>query len=199
MKYKVILFDGDGVTLKSGMLFSEKLDLHYGIKHEVLQPFFTGVFLECTIGKADLKEELSKVLGDWGWRGGVDELLHFWFTEGTQMNEEVVEFIKSLSRADARFYLATDQEKYRLAAVQKIFEPFHLFKRTFCGAELGIRKKDPRFFELVYSELLATQPDLQKNEVLLVDDGQKNIDAAKTFGFDAHFYSNLEDLKHFLN
>ncbi len=198
MKYKAILFDGDGVTLRSSMLFSEQLNQTFGISMAVVQPFFTGAFLDCSIGKAELKQELAKVVGDWGWKGTVDELLDFWFTKGTEVNQEALTYIQSLPREGVRLFLASDQETYRAERVWKLLGRDGLFERLFYSAEMGVRKTSPAFFESVYQELLIKSPDLQKSEVLLIDDGEKNVVAAKAFGFDAHFYTTLEELKTFL-
>ncbi len=113
MKYSTILFDADGVLIKSKRRFSDQLEEIYGIPVERLQPFFTGVFRDCSIGKADLKEELVNVIDDWGWQGSVDELLAFWFSKGTQIDEEVADFVRELRASGVKTYMATDQEKYR--------------------------------------------------------------------------------------
>lgn len=69
--YKAIFFDADGVCIKSKYLFTEQLERDFGIKIEKMLPFFTGVFRQCSVGRADLKEELTKVVEDWGWTGTV--------------------------------------------------------------------------------------------------------------------------------
>lgn len=45
---KAIFWDAEGVVLRSSRLFSEQLEIDYGIKTEILQPFFTGIFRQCT-------------------------------------------------------------------------------------------------------------------------------------------------------
>ncbi len=52
---KTILFDADGVLINGGQ-FSSHLEKDYGITREITAPFFTGPFIECLIGNADLKE-----------------------------------------------------------------------------------------------------------------------------------------------
>ncbi len=37
MQYKAIFWDADGVVLKSSLLFSEQLEIDYGMKTEILQ------------------------------------------------------------------------------------------------------------------------------------------------------------------
>ena len=101
MKYKAIFFDADGVLVKNRHLFSEQLEKDFGIKKEIMTPFFTGVYSQCSLGKADLKKELTKVVDDWGWKGTVDELLAYWFSVGTEIEKDVVGFIKELKEQGA--------------------------------------------------------------------------------------------------
>ena len=194
MKYKVILFDADGVLIKSAKQFSDRLQEIHGIPVERLQPFFTGVFRQCSIGKADLKEELAKVIGDWGWKGTVDELLAFWFSAGTEVDQDVAEFIRSLRQSGVKTYMTTDQEKYRGEHLRRTIGGGVLFDEVFFSAEMGCVKKDPGFFQKV-TQAIAVDP----KDVLFIDDSEKNVEVAKQFGFDAFMYTDLDGLKKFLS
>jgi len=72
---RVILFDVDGV-LAIGEPFSKHLAQTYGITSDLTRSFFEGRFLECLVGKADLKEELAGLLPAWGWSGSIEAGLH---------------------------------------------------------------------------------------------------------------------------
>lgn len=193
MIYKAIFFDADGVALRSARLFSEQLELDHGIKNETLQPFFTGIFRECGVGNADLKEELAKVIKTWGWRGTVEELVDYWFTSGTQPEADLLAYVVELRRAGMRCYLTTDQEKYRGEHLRSLLGGGHPFDEVYFSAELGVRKKDPKFFEFVYSKIkIAT---MLKSDVLVVDDDEKNLEVVKALGFDAHLFTSLDELK----
>lgn len=194
MKYKVILFDADGVLIKSQFQFSDRLEEIYGIPVERLQPFFTGVFRECSLGKADLKEELGKVIGEWGWQGTVDELLAFWFSTGTEIDGEVAEFVRELRREGVRTYITTDQEKYRGEHLRATLGHGVLFDEVFFSAEIGCSKKDPRFFQYVDDKIKTDHQN-----VLFVDDSEKNVETSKQFGYDGYFYTDLDGLKAFLS
>ena len=199
MKYKVILFDADGVTLKSAHLFSEQIQIDYGIKTETLQPFFNGIFKQCTIGKADLKEELVKVIGEWGWKGTVEELMEYWFTKGTHVDEDVDAYVRSLRDQGVRCFMTTDQEKYRGEYLNVLLGNGKVFEQVFYSAEIGHVKKEPEYFEHVYQVLSEIMGSIDKNEILFIDDGEKNVEAAKIFGLDGYFYRNLDELKMFLS
>ncbi len=198
MKYKVILWDADGVVLKFSRLFSEQLEIDYGIKNTTLQPFFTGVFRDCTVGRADLKDELRKVIVEWGWKGTVEELMDYWFTKGTQIDEEVIAYVQSIRALDVRCFMTTDQEKYRGVYLRNLLGDGKFFEAVFYSAEIGCVKKDSAYFEYVFEDLNKTEQVL-KRQVLFIDDGEKNVETAKAFGFDGHFYRNLQELKSFLS
>ncbi len=192
MKYKAILWDADGVVIKSPYLFSEQLALDYGISMDKMLPFFTGVFRECSLGKADLREELAKVIGDWGWQGTVDELIDYWFTKGTVFDPEVSDFIKLLKAQGVRCFMTTDNEKYRGQYLRSQLSD--LFEQVFLSGEIGLAKKDRGFFEYVWERIGVDD----KAEVLFVDDSARNVEVAKEFGIAGYFFSDLNDLKKYL-
>lgn len=97
----------------------------------VLRLWYTGVFRECAIGKTYLKEELGKVIDEWGWKGSVDELLRYWLSKGTEIEEEVLKYIKAVKAQGVRCYLATDQEKYRGEYLQRTFGNGNPFEQVF--------------------------------------------------------------------
>ena len=198
MRYDVILCDADGVIVKAGeFMFSQQLSREYGIPIEKMLPFFKGSFALCSLGQADLKEELAKVIGGWGWTGTVDELVEYWLTKGTQFDAEVIEYIGELKRAGARCYITTDNERYRGEFLKEKLGDGKPFEEVFYSAKMGVKKHDLGFFQAVH-ETIGGDQEVPKTRVLFIDDDQKNVDTAKAFGFDAHFYTNLPDLKNLI-
>ena len=194
MNYQTVLCDADGVVIKSQYLFSEQLEAQFGIPRETMLPFFHGAFRQCSLGKADLKVELSKVIDDWGWTGTVDALVHFWLTSGTQFDEHMIDYLRSLRDAGIKTYMTTDQERYRGEHLRNTLGRGKVFDEIFFSAEVGYPKKDPAFFEHVHVAI----GQVPREEVLFVDDSQDNIDAAKQFGFATHLFRNLDGLKRVL-
>lgn len=203
MIYKAIFWDADGVVLRSSRLFSEQLEIDYGIKTEILQPFFTGVFRQCSIGKADLKEELSKVIGEWGWKGTVEELMDYWFTKGTELDQVVLEYVQIIRDTGVRCFMTTDQERYRGERLQNLLGSHKPFERVFYSGQIGAIKKDPIYYEHVYEVINRASRGMSmlisKENILVIDDSEKNIETAKALGFATHLYTNLENLKRFLS
>lgn len=198
MKYPVILFDADGVMIKSSRLFSEQLELDYGIPVARMQPFFTGVFKLCSIGQADLKQELAKVIGKWGWKGTVEELMDFWFSKGTVIDQDVLSYVRELAAVGVRCFMATDQEKYRGEHLRQTIGNGNPFKEIFFSAEVGCLKKEEQFFEHIFAALQA-ETATSKEQVLFVDDSEKNVAVAQQFGFNGFLYTDLAGFKIFLD
>lgn len=200
MTYKAIFFDADGVLIKSKHLFTEQLERDYGIKIELMLPFFTGIFRQCSVGKADLKEELAKVVGDWGWKGTVDELLEYWFTKGTEIDPKVFEYVRTLRDRGIRCFMTTDQEKYRGEHLRKTFGSGKIFEEVFFSAGVGYPKKTEPFWEEVFGRVNEASRNtssevIPRGQTLFVDDDEANVEAVSGFGIDTLLYRELDDLK----
>ena len=192
--YKAIFFDADGVMIRSKFLFTEQLEKDFGIQIEKMLPFFTGVFRQCSVGKADLKEELAKVIGDWGWSGTVEELMEHWFTKGTQIDSDVVEYVKSLRDQGVRCFMATDQEKYRGEHLERELGGGKLFEKVFYSAGVGCSKKEQAFWDYAFGQIHELPDD-----VLFIDDDAEKVEAVSKFGLDTYLYTDLPSLKAWMN
>ena len=187
---KAILFDADGVLI-SGRKFSEFLASRHNINVSKLTSFFTGPFRDCTLGKADLKEIIRPYLREWGWRGTVDEFLRSWFEIEHDLDKKLVEYIKALKKNGIKCFLATNQEKYRIAYMLKEMGFSRLFDKVFASVHMGFRKPDLEFFGKVMDDL----PNFKKDEILFWDDTLENIEAAREFGIKAEIYKDFEDFE----
>ncbi|MEK7093272.1 MAG: hypothetical protein AAB927_02200 [Patescibacteria group bacterium] len=108
---KAVIFDCDGM-INQEERFSKRLAKYVPL--EVSLPFFKGPFQECLVGRADLKEELKKVVTLWKWKGSVDELVAFWFADEANIpQKEFFPIIDDLRERGIAVYLATNNEKYR--------------------------------------------------------------------------------------
>lgn len=193
MKYKVIFFDADGVILKGGYTFTDKLSEVHGLKMENMLPFFQGAFLACSEGKADVKEELAKVLDQWGWQGTVDELMDFWLSEGTVFDDDNIAIARKLSESGVHCFVTSGQEKYRGEFIKERVGNGNPFEDVFYSAEVGCSKKDPKFYETCFNRIKHITQN--KKDVLVIDDSPHIIELAKELGFDTFFCEKNEDLK----
>lgn len=195
MNYTAVLFDADGMTLLPKR-FSEQLEQDYGILWAVMKPFFQGAFGECKLGKADVKEELAKVVEAWGWKGSVEELVAYWLPIGSAPNPEVVAIAKELRAQGTACFLATNQERYRATYLREVVGLQELFDDLLVSCELGFVKSDVRYFEAAHERMrLVTGSALAKETVLFVDHEQANLDAARAYGFATYLYHDEASFK----
>lgn len=198
MKYRAVLFDADGMVLLPKR-FSDQIQQDYGISWEKMKPFFMGPFLLCKIGKADLKEELAKVLIDWGWSGTVDALLEYWFRIGSAPDPEIVAIAQELRSRRVKCFLATNQEKYRANYLQNVVRLNDVFDGMLVSAEIGYTKKEVAFFEKSYTSINANEElMISKKEILFVDHEEENMAAARAFGFETYSYHDSEHFREFV-
>ena len=191
---KVILFDADGVMV-NGERFSIALNRDYGISIETTPPFFNGPFQDCLVGNIDLRDAVSPYLSSWGWDKGVDAFLEYWFSIEHTINEELVAYIQELRNQKILCFLATNNEKYRFQYMLDKMGFANCFDKTYASADLGSKKPAHDFFLKIYKEL----NNIQKDEILFIDDDEANIESATAFGINAILYTSVEDVKKFLN
>lgn len=188
---KAILFDADGVVIKKrDRFFSERFSEKQGIAPADMLPFFKGEMREAFVNKVDIKDALAPYLQKWKWTGTVDEFLAYWFAEESPRDEEVIAYVDSLRARGVRCYIATDREKYwGQYLVETVCLKDH-FDGFFFSYTVGHEKDVPEYFQEVQKQL-ALPPE----EIMYFDDDQKNVDVAKSVGINAHFYTNLEEMK----
>ena len=192
--YKAILFDADGVVLKPrDKYFTDRLrESGVDLSKESEGQFFKNEYKKIVVGKADLKEEVSKYLAAWGWAGSVDELLNFWFSHEDKFDEEVLDFVDELRTRDIKCYLASDHSRYRADDLMRKAEVKDRFDGHFFSGYVGFTKEEPEFFEYVLNEL-----KLNKDEVLFVDDDPENVEVAQKFGIESVVFEGVKQIKKF--
>ncbi len=112
-KYKIVLFDVDGVLIIPPKLFSEQYCEKYGVDCELQEQFYsTKEFKDSSVGKFDLKDAMRIHNDKWQWQGEADELMQMWFEGENYPNEPLLDIVKQLRASGTKVYLATQQENY---------------------------------------------------------------------------------------
>lgn len=188
---KIIIFDADGVLIPAKRKFSVTLAEKRGISLETTLPFFTGPFQECLVGNSDLKKVILPYLNEWGWDKGVDVLLDYWFSLESKPEKKLIKYIKELRKKGIKCLLATNNEKHRFRYMMDKMGLAKVFDKTYSSANLGHKKPDQKFFQKIYKEL----KNIQKNEILFIDDSVENIEGAKKFGIHIELYTSIKNFK----
>ena len=192
---RVLLLDVDGVLVRGD--FSDVLRERHGITPEQTRAFFTGPFQQCSLGKGDLLECLAPHLPEWGWDSSLEDLIDLWFGAATVVEEDVLAAVRRYRAAGIECWLATVQEQRRMDHLLTARGLAQEFDGWFYSAEIGAFKTEPAYWAHVGARL-----GLPPDALLLVDDDQRNVDAARASGLRAELYRELPDLhaavsKHF--
>lgn len=188
--FKAVVFDADGMMIKNSVWFSKRLAKQYGVKEELILPFFQNEFQQCLVGQADLKEELAKYIPIWGWPGTIDELLEFWFSGEAEVDESIVGVIQDLKQKGINCYLATNNEKYRTEYMAEKLGFSKLFAKIFSSAYIGLKKPQLEFYQYIIDDL-----KLSKDEVLFWDDEADKLEEVKKHQFIIEKYTDFESFK----
>jgi putative hydrolase of the HAD superfamily len=191
---KILLLDADGVAVAPRKYyFSERYSKEFGVSRDLIMQFFNNEFKDCLLGKRELKDvfEEQNLLEKWGWKGSLDELLHYWWAGENTRFEEVLTLVQELRARGTKCYLTTDQEKNRANYMLEGMGFAQDFDGAFFSYLFGVRKTSPVYWQKVLAELGNPHP----SDVEFWDDDQENVDAAKNAGLDAHFFTNVEDFK----
>lgn len=191
-KKHCVIFDGDGVVMDDAM-FSEEYQRRSGISKEEMLPFYTGVFQDCLIGKADLKEAIKPWLEKWNFSGTSEDFLHDWFEyENLPMNE-TLNFISELKSHGVLCCLATNQEKYRTAYVMNEMNFKNYFDIVYSSAEIGYKKPQAEYYQFVIKDL--AQRGISLENIIYIDDSPANVSAAESFGIKSFVFTSVENMK----
>lgn len=182
MKNKIYLFDVDGVIVNSEY-FTIKYSEKYGTELSKFDYFFNNEFLECLVGRKDLKEEIKPWLKNWNWSKSVDEFLENWFELENKINTELINQIERLKKEGHKLFLATNQEKYRVEYLNNNMGLKKYFEKTYFSGLIGHTKPSKDFYNYIIQDL-----DTNPENIYFFDDNKENVLSARKLGIYAIQY-----------
>lgn len=108
------------------------------------------------------------------------------FSEHFKFNEELLNFLKPLKEKYHLSIYTTDIVQNDPAA-KDVIDP--IFENVFVANDLKISKKDPNGYLIIAKKLNVEPP-----QILFIDDGVTNVDAARGAGLKTIHYSSNEQL-----
>ena len=97
-------------------------------------------------------------------------------------NEDMKSLIENVRNKGIKCYMVTNQPSSS-----------PLFDGIFCSAELGVKKPSQEFYKKVFA--VISKENIEKEDVLYVDDSETNVLAGIEFGFSPLHYSSFEEFK----
>jgi putative hydrolase of the HAD superfamily len=183
---KAVILDADGVVIfpwRAAQLFERE----YGITREMASEFFGGVFRDCLVGQADLKEVLPPYLAQWRWQASVDDFIRVWFEAENAPDKRVIDVVHTLRESGLACYLASNQERYRAEYIRTRMGFAKVFDRLFFSCELACKKPDHAYYERIMETL-----GLKGLDILFWDDSPSAVKGARACSWNAEVYAEFE-------
>lgn len=149
------------------------------------------IYDDTLIGKKKMSDVFEEICKEKKAKYNVQELCNFYkeeYKKNKSINREIIEFIKKLKKK-YKIVCFTDTNDLHFEAHQEqgILD---LFDEKFASHLIGMRKKDSEVFERVLKEL-GVFPE----EVLFIDNNQKNISSASSLGIKTILFKNAKELE----
>lgn len=113
------------------------------------------------------------------------------------VNKNLFDLTETYRAKGEKVYLASNVE---IAQVNIFMNDYGFGKYAdgiFCSEELGVAKPNNGFYHQVTQRI-----DTTPGQIIFFDDSLANIDSAQTYGWHAHLYTDVQDVKnkidHFL-
>ena len=187
LKHKVIAWDFDGVlnaNVRDGVfLWMTTFEADTGLSIRSLANYlFMGRFQKAMVGEADLHE----LVGDWAEAEGVPhragEVLDYWFDKDHLPDAETLALVRRAREAGAVNVIATNNECYRADWIEANGFGEHMHS-VFAAGRMCLAKPDLAYFQHIEDAL-----GYRGRDVILIDDMEENVTAAREHGWDAfHF------------
>ena len=186
MPVKAVILDADGVVIFPWRA-AQLLEREYGITREMTGEFFGGVFEDCLVSKANLKEVLPPYLAQWGWRAPVDDFVRVWFEAENAPDERVIDVVHTLRKSGLACHLASNQEKHHAEYIRTQMGFAKVFDRLFFSSELGCKKPERAYYMRIMETL-----GLEGSDILFWDDSPSAVEGARACGWNAEVYAEFK-------
>ena len=178
VKIQAVLFDADGVLQQPVEDGRERLAALCGVdagREEFVRDFLSAE-MPCLRGDADMSDTIADVLKKWASPFSVEQAIET-HTKIVEANPESIEVVRALRKSGVPAYLATNQHEYRARYMSEDFGYADIFDGEFYSCRLGAMKPDPNYFHAILKSL-----PYQPEQLLFIDDRDRNVAAAKSVG-----------------
>lgn len=192
MALRALMVDVDGVLIRHepGLRWDSSLLVDLGIDPDVLATeFFNNHFADVVLGRADLAERLDLVLAGVAPHVPAARLMEYWFSHDAPLDTTLLRDLRRVRQQGMELYLATVQEHHRARYLWETVNLKAEFDGMHYAADLGYAKPDARFYKVI-ERRVRLAPD----EILLIDDRQENVDAARESGWAGHLWTPTSTL-----
>lgn len=191
---QVIAWDFDGVlnrNIENGVFaWSRQFEQDLGLSlHSFSSYLFSGRFQKAMVGEACLVEMVTEWAEANAAAGRAPEILDYWFRQDAIPDHRTLSFFEPLKARGLRHVMATNNEIHRTAYIETTMGFGDRMERIFAAGRMKLAKPDTDYFAHIETEL-----DIAPAGLLLVDDMEENVAAARRRGWQAfHFTEGAHD------
>lgn len=182
------MVDVDGVIvrhLKPGHRWDADLETDLGVRPADLQrAFFEPHFKSIVRGLEPIEPRLTQALQEIAPYVTAQGLMAYWFAKDAALDHRLLEALAGYRARGLKLHLATVQEHRRADYLWTTLRLKDRFDGLQHSAAVGHAKPEPAYYAAVEART-GFAPD----ELLLIDDSQRNVDAAIAAGWQGRFWT----------
>jgi len=148
--------------------------------HALHEALFAPHWESIVLGRAGLMDHVGSALQRIAPHVSPSTFVSYWFERDSRLVGSLVPELSWARSRGLRVYLATNQEHLRAAYLMETVGLAEHADGMFYSARLGAKKPDRAFFANVQAAV-----GLRGEEILLIDDSRRNVDAALEAGWRA--------------
>ena len=170
--------------------WSQNFKNDFGQSPRILKDLFCEPFLTMLRTNDDLRPYVNTFLQKHNLKITAEEFLEYWLSRDSQINPDVLDWIRKHHNPENHFHIASNQPNVRMNYIWEHRPELHeFFENIFISANIGTSKPDPVFFIKIQQKL-----KVPFSEICLIDDEPKNIQSAKTLGMQTVLFNSTNDL-----
>lgn len=180
---RCLMLDVDGVLVtgrpEDGGSWASDIERDLGIAPARLHAvFFAPHWSDIVTGRKDLLTVLAACLPELSPSLSAQAFVDYWFEKDSRVDPAVLAACASLREQGLRIFLATNQEHLRAAYLMERLGLRQHVDGMIYSAAVAARKPEPAFFAAA-----ATRSGAAPEDILLVDDTEANVAAARAAGW----------------
>ena len=184
---KLILFDLNGVFITiEDELFVEEFSKQYHLDKKKFQDVYDQFTIQAEYGKISSEEAWKKILGYFKIKENPKKM----FQKAMRFKKEIPDMFALLKRIKTKTAFITNYYPWAWEFINKKFSLEKRFDLGIVSFQIQSRKPEPKGFQIILKHFKVTP-----NEILFIDDGIKNVDAAQKLGMEAIHFQNKEQLE----
>ena len=179
----IYLFDIDGVLIHYNNYSLEMVKKGQNIDVEkIMEQYYQSTEnIECDKGKKDIYEEIQPYLKKFGWDSDPKKYFALiWNYEKKFVDRDLMVKIKKLKKRN-KLFITSNQNIYRKNFLIKELSLDENFDDCFFSCDIGYVKKENEYWKYITEYI--KKKELDKEEIVFLDDLIDNINIARSNGF----------------